>query len=75
MLFHKNKGKSEVKIEGMKCEHCSAHAEQALKALGLDATVDLKKKTAYFTPDESVSDEAIKNAVAEAGYTVTQIRR
>lgn len=75
MLFHKNKGKSEVKIDGMKCEHCSAHAERALKALGLDATVDLKKKTAYFTPDESVSDEAIENAVAEAGYTVTQIRR
>ena len=75
MLFGKNKGKSQVKIEGMKCEHCSARAEQALKGLGLDAAVDLKKKTAYFTPDESVSDEAIRNAVSEAGYTVTEIVR
>ena len=75
MLFNKNKGKSEVKIEGMRCEHCSAHAEKALKSLGLDAEVNLKKKTAYFTPDESVSDEAIKNAIAEAGYAVTEIKR
>ena len=74
-MFGKNKGKSQVKIEGMKCEHCSARAEQALKGLGLDAAVDLKKKTAYFTPDESVSDEAIRNAVSEAGYTVTEIVR
>ncbi|PWM74587.1 MAG: copper-translocating P-type ATPase [Bacillota bacterium] len=75
MLFNKNKGKSEVKIEGMKCEHCSAHAEKALKSLGLDVAVDLKKKAAYFAPDESVSDDAIRAAIAEAGYTVTEIKR
>ncbi len=75
MLFKKKAEKSEVKIEGMRCEHCSAHAEKALKELGLDAEVNLKKKTAYFTPDPSVDDEAIKKAIADAGYTVTEIKR
>ena len=75
MLFHKKAEKSEVKIEGMRCEHCSAHVEKALKELGLDAEVNLKKKTAYFTPDANVSDEAIKKAIADAGYTVTEIKR
>ena len=75
MLFHKKAEKSEVKIEGMRCEHCSAHVEKTLKELGLDAEVNLKKKTAYFTPDANVSDEAIKKAIADAGYTVTEIKR
>lgn len=75
MLFGKKKEKSEVKIEGMSCAHCSARAESALKELGLDASVDLKKKTAYFTANDSVTDEQIRNAVSAAGYTVTEIKR
>ena len=75
MLFGKKKEKSEVKIEGMSCAHCSARVESALKELGLDASVDLKKKTAYFTANDSVTDEQIRNAVSAAGYTVTEIKR
>lgn len=61
-----------VVIEGMMCMHCRAHAEKALNAIpGATATVDLESKTAIVTGD--VSDEAIRAAIAEAGYEVVSI--
>ena len=60
-------------IEGMMCAHCAAHVEKALNALpGVTAVVDLAAKTAVVTGD--ASDEALKKAVADAGYQVTDIR-
>ena len=59
-------------IEGMMCAHCAAHVEKALNALpGVTAAVDLAGSSAVVTGD--VSDEALKKAVADAGYTVTDI--
>ncbi len=61
-----------VTIEGMMCMHCRAHAEKALNAIpGVTATVDLESKTATVTGE--VSDDAIRAAIAEAGYEVTAI--
>ena len=61
-----------VIIEGMMCMHCRAHAEKALNAIpGAAATVDLESKTAVVTGD--VSDDAIRAAIAEAGYQVVSI--
>ncbi len=61
-----------VIIEGMMCQHCRAHAEKALNAIeGVTATVDLDSKTAIVTGE--VSDETIRDAIAEAGYEVTSI--
>lgn len=60
-------------IEGMMCAHCAAHVEKALNALpGVTAVVDLAAKTAVVTGD--AGDEALKKAVADAGYQVTDIR-
>ena len=66
--------KKTLTIEGMMCAHCAAHVEKALNALdGVDSvTVDLAGKTAVVTGD--VSDEALKKAVSDAGYQVTDIR-
>ena len=65
--------KKTLTIEGMMCAHCVAHVEKALNALdGVTAVVDLASKTAVVTGD--VSDEALKKAVADAGYQVTDIR-
>ena len=59
-------------IEGMMCAHCAAHVEKALNALpGVTAVVDLAAKTAVVTGD--AGDEALKKAVADAGYQVTDI--
>ncbi len=61
-----------VIIEGMMCQNCVKHATNALNALpGVTATVDLESKSATVTGE--VSDEAIKKAIAEAGYEVTSI--
>ena len=67
--------KYEVKIEGMMCPHCEAHAKKALEELGVgDLTVSHENNNAVFTAQD-ISDEAITNAIKNAGYTVTEIIR
>ncbi len=59
-------------IEGMMCQHCVAHVSEALNKLpGVTAKVDLDSKTATVTGE--ASDEALKQAVTDAGYTVVSI--
>ena len=62
-----------VIVEGMMCQNCVKHVSKALNGLpGVTAEVDLESKTATVTGD--VSDEAIRAAVAEAGYEVSSIQ-
>ena len=61
-----------IRTEGMMCVHCAGRVEKALRALpGVHATVDLDSKTATVTGD--ISDEALRRAVEDAGYTVIAI--
>ena len=60
-----------VTIEGMMCQNCRKHAEKALQSLDPNATVDLESKTG--TVASTVSDDAIRAAIAEAGYEVSAI--
>ncbi|MCX7614429.1 MAG: heavy metal translocating P-type ATPase [Clostridiales bacterium] len=62
-------------IDGMSCSHCSSRVEKALNAIpGVKATVDLEKKTATITESGQISNETLKNAVEDAGYTVVDIK-
>ena len=62
-----------VIVEGMMCQNCVKHVSKALNGLpGVTAVVDLDSKTATVTGD--VSDDAIRAAVAEAGYEVSSIQ-
>lgn len=63
-------------IEGMTCNHCAHHVEEALKELcGVKAAkVDLQGKNAIVELAHEVADEDIRNAVDEAGYKVTSIQ-
>ena len=71
----RSKVKMEIKIEGMSCSHCSGRVEQALNAIdGVSAKVDLEKKTAYVTSSENITEEQIKAAVEDAGYTVVSVK-
>ena len=67
--------KKTVTIEGMMCAHCVKHVTDALNAIdGVTVeSVDLKKKTAVVESTDDISDEAMKNAVAEAGYEVKKV--
>ena len=57
-------------IEGMSCEHCASCVKKALESIAgvLSAQVDLQKKTALVTHNDSVTLEALKTAVSDAGY-------
>lgn len=61
-----------VTIEGMMCNNCAKHVQEALTALGADVKVVLEEKKAYLT-DTSLTDDQIKLAIEQAGYTVTEI--
>jgi len=66
--------KKTIMINGMMCEHCKAHVEQALGAIdGVSATVDLKGKRALVELSAPVSDEELRKAVTDAGYEVVSI--
>lgn len=64
-----------IKIDGMKCEHCSSHVEEALKAAYPDSEVkvSLFRKQATVSGD-GLDDEKLKSAVEGAGYTVIEIK-
>lgn len=66
--------KKVVKIKGMSCGHCQARVEKALNALpGITAEVNLKKEQAVLDVAGEWNEQAVRNAVTEAGYEVVSI--
>ena len=66
-----------LKIEGMMCGHCEAHVKKAIEAMeGVEAAeVSHEKGTAvvHIMGGAVITDEALKKAVEEEGYTVIAI--
>ncbi|MDR3336275.1 MAG: copper ion binding protein [Treponema sp.] len=64
--------KTTLKIEGMSCEHCVHHVTEALTGIAgvSSAKVSLKTNSAEVEHEDSVTPEAFKAAVEEAGYEV-----
>ena len=67
--------KKELSIEGMMCQNCVKHVTKALEAVpgAADVAVSLEEKKATVSVPGTVTDEALKAAVTEAGYEVTGI--
>ena len=65
-----------LNIEGMTCAHCAGAVTKALNAVTgvTEAKVDLETKTAAVTLSGAVTDDALRAAVEEAGYTLTGIK-
>lgn len=61
-----------IYIEGMMCEHCKKHVEDALKALGLNPQVSLEENKAIIN-NTSIDDETLTKAIEDAGYEVKVI--
>ena len=63
-------------IEGMMCQHCVKHVQEALNAVpGVkSATVSLENNNAVVTAEDSVTDEALAKAVTDADYKVVNIQ-
>ncbi|MDY3817953.1 MAG: heavy metal translocating P-type ATPase [Lachnospiraceae bacterium] len=64
-----------LKIEGMMCGHCEMHTKKALEAIDgvTKADVSHKTGTAIVTLEKDISDDILKQAVADQGYQVTDI--
>lgn len=78
--FNLTKGKSTMNkivfVDGMHCAHCAAFVEKSLKAVDgvADASVDLAGKKASVTLEKAVADDVLIKAVADAGFTVVDIK-
>lgn len=78
--FNLTKGKSTMNkivfVDGMHCSHCAAFVEKSLKAVDgvADASVDLAGKKASVTLEKAVADDVLIKAVADAGFTVVDIK-
>jgi copper chaperone CopZ len=69
----------EMDVNGLVCAFCAQGIEKKLRAFPAtaDVVVSLEKKlVALSTKDgQDIPDDALKNALTEAGYTVKAIRR
>lgn len=64
-----------LKIDGMSCMHCVGSVKAALEAIpGVQAIVDLDKGTAMVQAPGDVSEDRLKKAVADAGFTVSAVQ-
>lgn len=64
-------GEKTIKIEGMTCDHCRIKVKNALNRIdGLAVEVNLKKGTARLHYSKEISDDEIKHAIEDAGYSI-----
>lgn len=65
-----------LKIEGMMCGHCEAHVKKALEGLDAvtQAVVSHESGTAIVTLTGEISEDVLRQTVADQGYKVTDIR-
>lgn len=77
---NKEKERKEMKktmiIEGMMCAHCTGRVQKALEEIeGVESvSMSLENKSAELTLGSEVADDVLKEAVAQAGYEVTEIK-
>ena len=64
--------KTTVKIDGMMCGHCEAHVNDAIRAAFNVDKVNSSHSEGQTTivAEEALSEDAVKAALAETGYTV-----
>ncbi|MFA9396642.1 MAG: heavy-metal-associated domain-containing protein [Clostridiaceae bacterium] len=64
-----------IMVEGMSCNHCKMHVEEALMELegAKSAQVNLETKTAILEGEKEISDSDIKDIIKDYGYEVKTI--
>ena len=68
--------KREMNVEGMMCQNCVKHVKKALEGVAgvTEVSVSLEEKKAVVDAGASVTDQALKDAVEEEGYQVTEMK-
>ena len=62
-----------IQLEGMSCGHCVAHVKEVLEALENTTDIQVDLGTQSVLVETGVTDELIRQAIDEAGYTVLGI--
>lgn len=67
----------QVSVQGMTCQNCVRHVQQALAGLPgvTQVKVSLERGQAEVEAQGQVSDQAIRQALEEEGYQATAITR
>ena len=65
-----------IEIDGMQCSHCTGSVQKKLSGMvGVsNVEVSLEDKCARLTVDDTVTDEALAQAVTELGFTVKAVK-
>lgn len=68
--------KKVLSVEGMMCQNCVKHVTRALEGVSgvTGVAVSLENKNAVVDCSDSVTDDALRNAVTDAGYEVKEIQ-
>jgi copper chaperone CopZ len=71
--------KVDVEIDGMTCGHCVMSVTEEFSDIGVgEVSIDLVKggtSTAHLVVDSTISDSQLTEAIREAGYQVSSIKR
>ena len=72
----KEKKEMIIEVKGMMCPHCEAHTKEALEKVDgiTSATADHTSGTVTLTLEKEVTEDAIKEAVTNAGYEYIGIK-
>lgn len=65
--------KKKILIEGMSCEHCVGHVEEALKNLDKVTSVEVSLENNWAIVETTNTNEELKEAIEEEGYDVVNI--
>ena len=64
----------QLRIDGMTCQNCARHVQNALNALGGTlANVNLGERSATVRMKQLVPEQTLRKAVKDAGYTVMAV--
>jgi copper chaperone len=66
--------KASYTVTGMSCGHCAQSVTDELMELGgvSEVAVDLEAKLVTVTSENALTDEAVRAAVTEAGYSFAE---
>ncbi|MBD1847988.1 heavy-metal-associated domain-containing protein [Cyanobacteria bacterium FACHB-63] len=62
----------QLTVPNMACSACSETITQAVKAIDPTATVHADPKTKFVNVETQTSESVIKQAIIDAGYSVTE---
>jgi copper chaperone CopZ len=68
--------KIKITIEGMHCAACGGNVEKSLRKIPgvVEVSVSVMTHKGIIEAEDSVSEEALKKAVADVGYKVVEVK-